>query len=84
MLMVMMLKVAYHVDPTAATGSCAVLVVGGERSFLSSSYSCFHKDYNGPFSFADITELIEFLLKFALWNWQVISSIFGSCRYVQN
>ena len=35
MLTVMMLKVAYHVDPTAATGSCAVLVVGGERSILS-------------------------------------------------
>lgn len=31
MLFMMMLKVAYHVDPVAATGTCAVLVVGGER-----------------------------------------------------
>jgi hypothetical protein len=42
MLMVMMLKVAYHVDPTAATGSCAVLVVGGERFVLTSRYSYRH------------------------------------------
>ena len=30
----MVFKVAFHVDSSAATGSCAVLVVGGERLVL--------------------------------------------------